>query len=73
MRDGISAALAEAGARATERRPVAWLRYEPSEDPTIVELRLTSWPSGEDRLLVTGGHHLEPVRWLASGLVIRAG
>ncbi|MGI9556715.1 MAG: DUF2332 domain-containing protein [Solirubrobacterales bacterium] len=64
IRDGITAAIDEAGTRSTRERPLAWLRYEPGEQPTTVELRLTTWPGGEERLLATGGHHMEPVAWL---------
>ncbi len=64
IRDGIRAAIEAAAEQASARRPLAWLRYEPGDDVTICELRLTLWPGGEERLLATGGHHLEPVRWL---------
>jgi hypothetical protein len=65
VRDRIGTALADAAARATERAPLAWLRYdEGAEDPRVVELRLTQWPGGEERLLGTGRHHAHPVRWL---------
>jgi len=66
VRDRIAAALADASARATEVAPLAWLRYdEGAADPRVVELRLTQWPGGEERLLGTGRHHAHPVRWLA--------
>ena len=66
IRDGISAAIEGAAAKASAERPLAWLRYEPGESSTLVELRLTLWPGGDERLLATGGHHLEPVSWLAT-------
>jgi hypothetical protein len=51
-RAGLTAAIAEAGAQATDAAPFAWLRMEPPRDNlALVELRLTSWPGGEDRLL----------------------
>jgi hypothetical protein len=66
VRDRIATALADAAARATEAAPLAWLRYdEGADDPRVVELRLTQWPGGEERLLGTGRHHAHPVRWLA--------
>lgn len=64
----IRDALDAAGARATARAPLAWLRLEPAEAGVPVELRLTTWPdagSGPDLLLATAGFHFGPVRWLA--------
>ena len=66
VRERIATALADAAARATDAAPLAWLRYdEGADDPRVVELRLTQWPGGEERLLGTGRHHAHPVRWLA--------
>ena len=59
------AALATSGARATREAPLAWLRLEPSADLTHAELRLTTWPVGEERLLAHCHYHLGPVRWVA--------
>jgi hypothetical protein len=59
------AALATAGARATDAAPLAWLRLEPSADLTHAELRLTTWPVGEERLLAHCHYHFGPVRWVA--------
>ena len=43
-----------------------WLRYEESAERIgTVELRLTSWPGSVEQLLATGGHHYEPLQWLA--------
>jgi len=60
----ITAAVEAAGARATERRPLAWLRSEPPS-PSYVEIRLRRWPGGEDRLLGRAHHHASWVEWLA--------
>jgi len=66
VRERIGAALADAAARATDTAPLAWLRYdEGADDPRVVELRLTQWPGGAERLLGTGRHHWHPVTWLA--------
>jgi hypothetical protein len=59
------AALASAGRRATQDTPLAWLRLEPSADLTHADLRLTSWPGGEEQLLAHCHYHLGPVRWVA--------
>ncbi|TMA60973.1 MAG: DUF2332 family protein [Deltaproteobacteria bacterium] len=53
----------EAGRRATEDAPLAWLRMEPGVDGA--EVRLTTWPPGGDRLIAISGFHGKPVRWLA--------
>jgi hypothetical protein len=48
-----------AGARATAEAPLAWLRMEPRDDRA--DLRLTTWPGGEDRRLARVGYHGNPV------------
>jgi hypothetical protein len=58
------AALAAAGARAGRDAPLAWLRLEPSPDLTHAELRLTTWPGGDERLLAQCHYHFGPVRWV---------
>lgn len=60
----IRGLIADASERATAAAPLAWLRFEPGDEPATLELRLTAWPGGEERLLATGGFHQEPVRWL---------
>jgi hypothetical protein len=59
------AALATAGERATGGAPLAWLRLEPSADLTHTELRVTTWPGGEERLLARCHYHLGPMQWVA--------
>ena len=59
------AALATAGERATRDAPLAWLRLEPSAELTHTELRVTTWPGGEERLLARCHYHLGPVQWVA--------
>jgi hypothetical protein len=59
------AALATAGERATAGAPLAWLRLEPSADLTHTELRVTTWPGGEERLLARCHYHLGPMQWVA--------
>lgn len=60
-RERFRDAIASAGARATDRAPLAWLRMEPGGDRA--EVRLTTWPGGQDRLLGTAGYHGRPVWW----------
>jgi hypothetical protein len=64
-RTTAEAVLATSGNRATADAPLAWLRLEPSPDLTHTELRVTTWPGGEDRLLARGHYHLGPVQWVA--------
>lgn len=59
----LSSTLAEAGARADARRPLAWLRMEPPSPEAPVELRCTVWPGGEDRLLARVHPHGTHVEW----------
>jgi hypothetical protein len=55
--------LREAAARATEQAPLAWLRMEPAGKWT--EVRLSTWPGGESRLLARAGYHGSPVEPIA--------
>jgi hypothetical protein len=55
------ATVAEAGRAATADAPVDWLRMEPAGDRA--ELRLTTWPGGEERLLASVGYHGRPIWW----------
>ena len=55
-------AIEEAGTRASEPAPLAWLRFEPGGDQA--ETRLKLWPGGEDRLIATSGFHGAGTRFL---------
>lgn len=59
----VLAAIEAAGAAAGHRAPVAWLRMEPAGERA--ELRLTTWPGGEEVVLASAGYHGRPIRWLA--------
>ncbi len=59
----VRAILDAAGERATAEAPLAWLRLEPPGKQLAFELRLTLWPTGEDRLLALAGPHGRPVEW----------
>jgi hypothetical protein len=67
----IRAHMEQAGAKATAKAPLAWLRFEmdtnvPSTDDTLApSLRLTLWPSGEDRLLAHAHPHGKLIHWCA--------
>jgi hypothetical protein len=62
--DLVRHALATAGATATAASPLIWLRMEP-EDREHANLRLTTWPSGEDETLALVGYHGFGVDWLS--------
>jgi hypothetical protein len=61
----LRAAIAELGARSTAEAPFAWLRMEPDPNQlATIDLRLSLWPGGEDRLLATVHPHGASVEWL---------
>jgi hypothetical protein len=58
-------ALSAFGEEATADGPFAWLRMEPSPaNPAVMELRLSLWPAGEDRLLAHTHPHGAWIEWL---------
>ena len=60
----LVAAIEAHGAAATTEAPLAWLKMEPSfQDMTRIELRLTLWPGGEERLLADVHAHGATVAW----------
>jgi len=60
----LSAAILDLGRHASAQAPFAWLRMEPKpDDITTMEVRLTLWPGGEDRLLAESHPHGAWVRW----------
>lgn len=61
----LRAALTDAGSRARDDAPLAWLRMEPAGDRA--ELRLTRWPGGHEQVLATAGYHGHPVWWGDAG------
>ena len=66
-RAGFREAIEAAGERASGAAPLAWLRMEPGGDRA--ELRLTTWPHGEERVLATAGYHGNPIWWGDQGSV----
>jgi hypothetical protein len=60
----VIATLDARGAAATPDAPLARLRLEPAPKVVYADLRLTSWPRGDDEVLATSGYHGPPVRWL---------
>ena len=66
-RDDLRAAIRGAGDAARPDRPFGWLRMEAvSADPTApMDLKLTLWPGGEERLLAQVHPHGARVVWRA--------
>jgi hypothetical protein len=65
-RQRIRALVEAAGARATAAAPLAWLRME-GVGYEHCEIRLRSWPGGEDALLGRCHYHGNWVEWLGAG------
>jgi hypothetical protein len=62
-RKRIHALMSDRGAAATALAPLAWLRME-GRNYEHCEVRLRSWPGGEDRLLARCHYHGAWVEWL---------
>ena len=58
----VRAVIAEAGARADARAPLAWLQIEGRGQQRIT---LQTWPGGEELLLGTTDPQARRVTWLA--------
>ena len=61
-RDALRTALHAAGATASASSPLHWLRMEPA---TVehADLRVTTWPGGEETVLADVGYHGGAIRW----------
>jgi hypothetical protein len=62
-RAALAQAVADAGNRATDDAPVAWLRMEPGWVEGRADVTLTTWPGGRERLIALTGYHGAPVEW----------
>ncbi|HMK10929.1 MAG TPA: DUF2332 domain-containing protein, partial [Acidimicrobiales bacterium] len=62
-RAAVAQAIADAGNRATDDAPVAWLRMEPGWVEGRADVTLTTWPGGRERLIALTGFHGTPVEW----------
>ena len=61
-RSAMRAALSAAGEEATLDRPLCWLRMEPATSDHA-DLRVTSWPGGQQEHLANVGYHGADVDW----------
>ncbi|MCB2109046.1 MAG: DUF2332 domain-containing protein [Rhodobacteraceae bacterium] len=59
----IAEAITDAGARATDDAPLAWLAMEPKDIRSFPEVTLTLWPGGERRVLGTAHFHGAWMKW----------
>jgi len=67
---GLTDAIREIGARATDQSPFAWLRFEPSADNlALIEVKLSLWPIGAGRTLAQAHPHGAWTRWIAPGAI----
>lgn len=63
----LSAEIEAKAVHATAEAPFAWLRMEPSaESMMVMEVRLTLWPGGQERLLAQTHPHGATVHWMAA-------
>jgi hypothetical protein len=63
----LTATIEGFGAQATAEAPFAWLRMEPPpENMAGMEVRLTLWPGGQERVLAQVHPHGATVKWLGS-------
>ncbi len=65
-RQHISAMMAFAGARATSDRPLIWIGFEWTPSRCAVELRLTSWPTGDSVVLARCHPYGDWLEWRGS-------
>jgi hypothetical protein len=64
-RSAIRAMMDEAGARATQERPLAWIRVETNRATFRHELTVKYWPGGENVVQLAEAHpHGAWVRWM---------
>ncbi len=66
LKDGVLAALEEAGREATREAPIARLRMEPLGQAPHATLSPTMWPGGETRRLAHCNFHGRWIEWLAA-------
>jgi hypothetical protein len=56
-RERLSRILSEAGERATDEAPLAWLAMEPDASVPEAAVDLTFWPGGKRVRVATAGFH----------------
>lgn len=66
QRRGIHEVMEQAAETASDTKPLAWLRMEPSAAGGCAELRITLWPDGSDTHLADVCYHGRWIRWLGN-------
>jgi hypothetical protein len=65
--EALAQVIATHGVAATASAPLAWLRMEPQPgNLALMELRVTTWPGGEERLLGHAHPHAAWTEWLGA-------
>eukprot|EP00439_Symbiodinium_sp_Y106_P087965 s1_g501.t1 len=64
MRADIERTIRQAGERATEKSPIAWLRLEPIDVKDPPRLQLNVWPGGATQDLAVAHPHGASAKWL---------
>lgn len=72
-RAAILQEIAEAGARARDDTPLAWIAFEWTPARSEVQLTLTCWPRGETQLLAICHPYGDWIEWKAEGRAMSAG
>ena len=63
-RRSITAAMKQAGERATAEKPLAWIRVETNRETFRHELSVRYWPGGEDAVVLSEAHpHGAWIEW----------
>ena len=72
VRRAFHEALERAGAAATRKAPLAWLRFEATPATRGYAVTLTTWPGGEERVVATALAHGTDVRAGSTGPFMRS-
>ena len=67
QQDRVTAAMEQAGSRATEDRPLAWIALEANRTVHKHELRVRYWPGGDDEVMLARAHaHGASIEWFGA-------
>jgi hypothetical protein len=67
QQDRVTAAMEQAGSRATEDRPLAWIALEANRTVHKHELRVRYWPGGDYEVMLARAHaHGASIEWFGA-------